>query len=170
MPPLRERVMKLEIERKLNAAKPLLLKAIRKPGADFYIHVVGNREMEAVRASLAARPDFKGREARKIRAEEQVNVLAFPEPAGFPHPDSAKPVLGEIYLNYDFHGEHPAIPVPPGLRKGSAAERYAVLGPLLVHGLLHLAGYEHWTNRDTIKMQNREKKLWAALISSSAST
>jgi ssRNA-specific RNase YbeY (16S rRNA maturation enzyme) len=158
-------MVKATLEEKLNKAKPILLKALKRSGADVLIYVVSNKEMEKVRKALLGREDFKGREARKITKEEQVNVLAFPEPAGFPNPGSKKKLLGEIYLNYDFKGSHPAIPVPSELKAGTLLERFFVLGPLFIHGMLHLVGYEHWTNRDTITMQTREKKLWAELVS-----
>jgi rRNA maturation RNase YbeY len=135
----------LNIERSLAKVKPTLLKALRKEGADVLVHVVRNSDMENIRQALLERKDFIGREARKISAEEQINVLAFQEPSKFPHPESTKVLLGEIYLNYDFEKNK---------------DRYAVLAPLFIHGLLHLLGYEHWTNRDTIRMQALEKKLW----------
>ena len=132
-----------KVERALAAAKPVLLTALRRTDADFSFYVVGNREMEQVRKKLLAREDFRGREARKIAAEEIVNVLAFPEPSGFPHPESGKKMLGEVYLNSDF-----------------GDGKYKTLGPLFIHGFLHLLGYLHWTKRDTIKMQKLEKRLW----------
>jgi ssRNA-specific RNase YbeY (16S rRNA maturation enzyme) len=134
------------LEQKLNRVKRIVLKALRREGADFDFHVVSNRTMEGIRSELMAREDFKGREARKIAKEKMVNVLAFPEPEDFPEPGRKKTMLGEIYLNGDF-----------------GAKDFETLGPLLIHGLLHLLGYLHWTERDTIKMQKLEKKLWALI-------
>jgi len=34
------------------------------------------------------------------------------------------------------------------------------LGILLIHGLLHLAGYDHITDEEAIPMQEKEKELW----------
>lgn len=34
------------------------------------------------------------------------------------------------------------------------------LGILLIHGLLHLAGYDHMTDEDAELMQEKEKELW----------
>lgn len=129
-------------EKKLLLLKKRLLTALRKEGADFELHLVTNPEMNRVRRALLKRKDFKGPEARKIAREEMVNVLSFPEPAGFPHPDSRKRRLGEIYLNLDFGRREPAR-----------------LGTLMVHGVLHLLGYRHDRLRDTIKMEALEKKL-----------
>ena len=136
------------MEHRLEQAKPIIFNALRLKDADFDVHLVSNSEMEKIRRTLVARPDWKGVEARKIAAEEAVNVLAFPEPAGFPHPESGKRFLGEVYLNAGFGGGD-----------------YATLGPLLVHGLLHLLGYRHYFERDRIKMQKREKLLWDHLSS-----
>lgn len=137
------------LENKLDQAKPVLLKALRRTDADFVFYVVRNREMNKIKKELMSRPDFRGREARKIAAEETVNVLSFPEPESFPHPESGKKMLGEIYLNYDY-----------------GRGRFEVLGPLFIHGFLHLLGYLHWTKRDTIKMQKLEKHLWEIILSS----
>ena len=133
-------------EKKLLLLKKRLLTALRKEGADFELHLVTNPEMNRVRRALLKRKDFKGPEARKIAREEMVNVLSFPEPAGFPHPDSLKRRLGEIYLNLDFGRREPAR-----------------LGTLMVHGVLHLLGYRHDRLRDTIKMEALEKKLCKTL-------
>ncbi len=138
----------MRLAERLSKAKPVLLKAVRCTDADFIFYIVSGREMEKIRRTLQARPDFRGREARKISGEKEVNVLAFPEPAGFPHPEIGKKMLGEVYLNRDFGGGG-----------------FKVLGPLFIHGFLHLLGYEHWKNRDTIKMKKLEKKLWRELTS-----
>jgi ssRNA-specific RNase YbeY (16S rRNA maturation enzyme) len=136
------------LEKKLRKAKPVLLAALKKESADFSFYIISNREMEKIRKQLMMREDFKGREARKIASEKEVNVLAFPEPKGFPDPLNKKKMLGEVYLNKDFGGKD-----------------YATLGPLFIHGLLHLLGYLHWTKRDTIRMQNLEKHLWEEITS-----
>ena len=126
----------------MNALKRKLLAALHQEDADFDLHLVTNTQMDRVRRKLLDRKDFKGPEARKIAREEMVNVLAFPEPEGFPHPDSRKRRLGEVYLNKDLERREP--------------DR---LGALLVHGVLHLLGYRHDRRRDTIKMEALEKKL-----------
>jgi len=80
--------------------------------------------------------------ARFIKKKTEPNVLAFPEPAAFPHPEIRKRHLGEIYLNKDILRRSP--------------ER----GPhLLLHGLLHLLGHDHKKNADAAKMEKLEKKL-----------
>jgi rRNA maturation RNase YbeY len=80
---------------------------------------------------------------RKTRSKKPVDVLAFPEPKVFPHPERRHPSLGEVYLNWDLNRNHP--------------ERLAFL---LVHGILHLAGYRHKKRHDSMVMETLEKKLW----------
>ncbi len=77
------------------------------------------------------------------------NVLAFPAPRRFPRPDVAGKPLGEVYLNPDYiraHGEN--------------------LTYLLVHGFLHLLGYDHKKKGDIIRMEKKEKQLmkWLQVI------
>ena len=133
-------------EKKLAKLKKGLLSALRKESADFGLYVVPNAEMERLRRALRARRDFKGAEARKIAHEKEVNVLSFPEPKAFPHPETGKRWLGEVYLNRAF------------ARLG--ADR---LPFLMVHGVLHLLGYRHEKRRDIMKMEALERKLCRAL-------
>ncbi|MCR4328147.1 MAG: rRNA maturation RNAse YbeY [Patescibacteria group bacterium] len=70
-----------------------------------------------------------------------VNVLAFEEPREFPHPER-KGFMGEVYLN----GE-----------RYSKDREYMTF--LLIHGILHLAGFRHNGRRDTIEMQRMEQML-----------
>ena len=134
----------------MKAFKRKLLAALNKKDADFELHLVSNAEMNRVRRTLLARRDFKGPEARKIAREKMVSVLSFEEPNDFPHPDSRKRHLGEVYLNLDFDRSNPGR-----------------LKVLMTHGVLHLLGYRHDRLRDTIKMQALEKKLCRAFKISS---
>ena len=71
------------------------------------------------------------------------NVLSFPAPKEFPRPDLKKHVsLGEIYLN------------PAYIKKNN--EDFSLM---LVHGFLHLLGYDHKINNDAVKMEEKEKEI-----------
>lgn len=72
-----------------------------------------------------------------------LHVLAFPEPRGFPRPPGTPRPLGEIYLSSDIARSNPG--------------QFVFL---FVHGLLHLLGYDHKKNRDSIEMETLEKRLW----------
>jgi rRNA maturation RNase YbeY len=70
------------------------------------------------------------------------NVLAFPPPEGFPRPDLEAQPLGELYLNPGYiakHGED--------------------MRSMVIHGFLHLLGYDHKRQVDYQKMEKREKVL-----------
>ncbi len=75
------------------------------------------------------------------RKNSVTTVLSFPEPAEAP-PVGEVEFLGEIFL-------------APAVIKRKKED----LVFLAVHGLLHLLGYTHNSNNDTIKMKRLEKKL-----------
>lgn len=71
------------------------------------------------------------------------DVLSFEEPKEFVSPKSKNRNIGEIYIN----------------------TRYKIQDTkyLLIHGLLHLFGYDHKKKSDIIKMENKEKLLASKL-------
>ncbi len=73
-------------------------------------------------------------------------VLSFPEPEDLPNPPRQPRPIGEIYLAPDVIVE-----------QGQDVTRLAV------HGLLHLLGYTHNSERDTIEMETLECKVWEML-------
>ena len=77
------------------------------------------------------------------RSKKEIDVLAFPEPRRFPHPEEKRRVLGEVYLN----------------RALTLNDRRRA-SYLLGHGFLHLLGYRHGSRSDMIKMEKREQQLW----------
>jgi len=79
---------------------------------------------------------------RFIKKKTEPNVLSFPEPAHFPHPETKKRYLGEIYLNRDILKKSP--------------ERAKAL---LLHGVLHLLGYDHIKKGDIAEMEGLEAKI-----------
>ncbi len=116
-------------EKKLEALAAKILKAVDVRGATLDIFLLPNREIAAMKAKF-------------IKKKTEPNVLAFPEPATFPHPETKRRYLGEIYLNKDILKKSP--------------ERTA---PLLLHGILHLLGYDHKNAEDIKKMEGWEKKI-----------
>lgn len=117
-------------EKKLSRLADRLLRVLKaNKGVTLDIFLLPNRTIAA----------FK---ARFIRKKTEPNVLSFPEPPHFPHPETKKRYLGEIYLNKDILKKNP--------------ERAT---PLLLHGLLHLLGYGHVKKADAAKMERLEKKI-----------
>ena len=79
-----------------------------------------------------------------LGVDEPTDVLAFP--AGETDPDSHKPYLGDVIISYSHAVAQAAI-------GGHSIEEELQL--LVVHGVLHLLGYDH--------MQEKEKAaMWAA--------
>lgn len=75
------------------------------------------------------------------------NVLSFEAPKDFPHPESQKyQPLGEIYLN------------PKYIKENNENLVY-----MLVHGLLHLLGYDHKSKSDRMKMEAKEGEIMQKL-------
>ncbi|MDO8602052.1 MAG: rRNA maturation RNase YbeY [bacterium] len=80
------------------------------------------------------------------------NVYSYPA-TDFPRPDLKQPALGEIILNPSFI-----------VRETLHVTRYT-LNPktkvefMLIHGFLHLLGYDHIKKSDRIKMERLERRL-----------
>lgn len=116
-------------ERKLARLAQKMLKMLGVRGATMDIILLGNKNIAALKS-------------RFIKKKTEPNVLSFPEPAHFPHPETKKKYLGEIYLNRDILKRSP--------------ERAKAL---LLHGVLHLLGYDHIKKADIVEMEALEKKI-----------
>lgn len=79
---------------------------------------------------------------RKFRGKDKTTtVLSFEEPRNFIYPKSELRRVGEIYLNMS-------------KVKVQKSKIY-----LLVHGFLHLFGYDHKRKNDRIKMEKMEQSI-----------
>lgn len=118
-------------EKKLARTAAKFLKVLKVRGAALDIFLLPHREIKALKAKV-------------IKKQTEPNVLAFPEPIHFPHPEIRKRVkyLGEIYLNKDILRKTP-----------NRAE------PLLLHGILHLLGHDHKKAADALKMEHLETEI-----------
>lgn len=122
-------------------------------------------------AYRAGRPDASGRSEVSVRIVDEdesrtlnkqyrqqdkpTNVLAFP--AGSPDeisglPDDAMQVLGDLVIC------GPLVEQEATEQGKSAAGHW---GHLLVHGMLHLLGFDHETSRQAAEMETMEKKILA---------
>lgn len=120
-------------ERQLQNLAKKLLKILRQRNVSVDIFLLQNA-------------DIKKLKARFIKKKTEPNVLAFSEPIAFPHPETKKKYLGEIYLNRDILKKSP--------------ERSA---PLLLHGLLHLLGHDHKKKAEAVKMEGLEAEVLVKL-------
>jgi probable rRNA maturation factor len=116
-------------ERKLSRLAQKILKALGVRAATLDIILLDNKSITALKA-------------RFIKKKTEPNVLSFPEPAHFPHPETKKRYLGEIYLNRDI------------LKRSPERAR-----ALLLHGVLHLLGYDHVKKAAMVKMEALEAKM-----------
>ncbi len=74
------------------------------------------------------------------------NVYSYPAKPGFPQPGVKGKPLGEIYINPMYI-----------LNEGEKIEF------MVIHGFLHLLGYDHIKKSDTIVMERLEAKLLSEL-------
>lgn len=70
------------------------------------------------------------------------NVLSFPEPPAFTRAFSRSRLLGEVYINGDL------------IMRGKESCEH-----LIVHGILHLAGYLHDSDTQARRMEAKERLL-----------
>ncbi|MFH1346632.1 MAG: rRNA maturation RNase YbeY [Spirochaetota bacterium] len=83
---------------------------------------------------------------KKFRGKNRAaDVLSFEEPKDFVSPKSKNKNIGEIYLNVEV-----------------SSFKFQV-SSLLVHGLLHLFGYDHKKKNDIMKMEKVEKSVITCL-------
>lgn len=118
------------VQRRLEAAAGKVLVDLHIKNAKAAVFLLKHEEMRRLKVRFAS---------KKCRGA--IDVLAFPEPSGFPHPEESARFLGEIYVN-----------------KNLAKQGYRHLKFLVVHGLLHLLGYSHEKKSDIVKMERMEKK------------
>ena len=119
-------------------------------------------EVEALvrRAALAARPDggvvvLLTDDASVAELNQQFRHKAGPTNVlSFPAPENPENLLGDIALAY-------------GVCAREAAEQGKTLADhlshLTVHGVLHLAGYDHQTDDEAEAMEELERRVLAAL-------
>lgn len=86
------------------------------------------------------------------KKNKPANVLSFEEPKGFIYPPEKRGQarrIGEVYLNLELTNNQ----LTDSKNKSFSVEQ------LLVHGLLHLFGYNHEKKIERIKMEQKEKKI-----------
>ena len=82
----------------------------------------------------------------KRKGQHSFNILAFPAPKDFPRPDIKGQFLGELYLNPEYIKSH-----------------HEDIDRMVIHGFLHLLGYDHDSKSDRIIMKSREQELWSKI-------
>ena len=102
------------------------------------IRVVGETESAVLNGRYRSRP-------------RPTNVLSFPAP---PLPDGSRPILGDL-----------AIAAPVVAREASEQGKAprAHWAHMVVHGCLHLLGYDHMEENEAIRMEALERRILAGL-------
>lgn len=117
-----------------------ILSVLKKDGVAIDVLVLGNRKMRSLNKK------YRGKDA-------STNVLSFEEPKEFVHPKGEVKQKGEIYLNPDMSSDWWA------KRNKKKAEGFLDMRFLLVHGVLHLFGYDHIKDGDAVKMEKKEAQI-----------
>jgi len=110
----------------------------RKPPLELEISLLDEAPARAINLQ------FRGR-------DYATNVLSFPFE---PLPGVDLPILGELILC-------PSVVEREALEQGKSAQAH--WAHLLIHGCLHLLGYDHEQEADAELMENRERELLAQL-------
>lgn len=117
-----------------------ILSVLKKDGVAIDVLLLGNRKMRSLNRT------YRGKDA-------STNVLSFEEPKQFVYPSGtagSRKRKGEIYLNPDMSSDWWA------KRSKKKAEEFLDMRFLLVHGVLHLFGYDHIEDDDALKMERKE--------------
>ena len=112
----------------LNQVAKKVLALMGSKNAKLDIHLVTESQIQALNKTF-------------MHKDKPTTVLAFSHPKDFPSPVSKKIFLGEVYIckSYiDKHGED--------------------IRFMLIHGILHLLGFDHVKYSDRIEMEKLEKK------------
>lgn len=127
---------KTSCKSRLQGLSQRVLRELGVTGSCIEIDLLGDAQMRLL-------------ERRYMKKEKKiVDVLSFPAPSDFPHPESSKKNLGEVFLNWD-------------LLSGDRAR----MEFLLIHGILHILGYRHDRKRDIMIMENLEQRLCQRILS-----
>ena len=124
------------LDRKFNCyVKPIsaiarkIFLLLKKNGYSFDVYLVGNSVIRKIN--------------RTYRKKDKVtNVLSFCEPENFIGAPSKYKYLGEVYLGLDFI-------------KTNGQD----LKLMIVHGVLHLLGYDHETRKEMTVMESKEQSI-----------
>ncbi len=138
---------------KIKLLTSKLLKVVKRSDFCVEVYLVSNGTMRKLN--------------KKYRGKDKTtNVLSFVSPKGFVRPPGTPAGLGEIYLAPDYIAgtlsKSSARNVRENRKNAEFTRKKALereLSDLLIHGFLHLLGFNHEKKNDRIKMQKAEKRL-----------
>ena len=112
--------------KKISALSRKIFLLLKKDGFSADIYLVGNSLMRKLNRTYR-------------KKDKSTNVLTFCEPEKFINAPSRYKYLGEIYVSLDFIKKH-----------------NQSLSLMIVHGILHLLGYDHETVKERVLMEKKE--------------
>jgi probable rRNA maturation factor len=125
------------------------LKILKKDKISVEIYLADNKRMRILNKK------FRGK-------DKTTTVLSFEEPRNFILPPSKIKKIGEIYLNMDIM-QKMRMNANAANKFSQYSHKFVVWHYYLVHGLLHLLGYNHYKKNDKIKMERKEQYILARL-------
>jgi probable rRNA maturation factor len=107
-----------------------------------------NRRGAGVNVILATDTDLRNMNSQYLGQNRPTDVLAF-SMGGNEHPPEEEQVMGEVYISLD--------------RAQQQAREYQVtleeeVDRLVIHGLLHLCGYDHEEDEEAQQMKAKEER------------
>lgn len=134
-----------------------ILGVLKKEGVAIEVLLLGNAKMRSLNRG------YRGKDSA-------TNVLSFEEPKQFVYPKNTMKRKGEIYLNPEMSSDWWMKKSKKKATKGSPersrrAEEFLDIRFLLVHGVLHLFGYDHIEDGDAAKMERKEAAIMKSLKS-----
>ncbi|PIR44088.1 rRNA maturation RNase YbeY [Candidatus Wolfebacteria bacterium CG10_big_fil_rev_8_21_14_0_10_31_9] len=133
-----------KFEKNTKSSVLKILKILKKNNKIIEIYLIGNIEMRRLNR------EFRGK-------DKTTNILSFDEPIEFFSVKFNKNKLGEIYLNILQTTDYK-------LQTTSIKKNLFSIDELLIHGILHLLGYNHLKKMDSEKMEKMERRLIGELV------
>lgn len=113
----------------------------RGPKGDVFVLFTSDAEIRAMNR------DWRGK-------DQATNVLSFPAAQDMPLPQGEMPPLGDVVLAYETVAREAS-------SQGKRVTDHVT--HLIMHGMLHLLGYDHETEDEAELMENEERALLARL-------
>lgn len=99
--------------------------------------------------------EMRGLNSRFRGIDKPTNVLSFPDPSDTPYPEQDDTrYLGDVIVSLDTLSHEAA-------EQGKSLSAHAA--HLVVHGVLHLLGYDHASDEDAARMESLEVQILARL-------